>query len=48
MDIDSNRISDLNIYLTRMQRSILDKMFFMDKVFEPFQYILDFGCATAS
>ena len=46
MDIDSNRISDLNIYLTRMQRSILDKMFFMDKVFEPFQYILDFGCAN--
>ena len=46
MDIDMNRISDLDIYLTRMQRSILDKMFFMDKVFEPFRYILDFGCAN--
>jgi len=46
MDIDMNRISDLKIYLTRMQRSILDKMFFIDKVFEPFKYILDFGCAN--
>lgn len=46
MNIDENKISDLNIYLTRMQRSILDKMFFIDKVFEPFEYILDFGCAN--
>ena len=46
MDIDTNRISDLDIYLTRMQRSILDKMFFIDKVFEPFGTILDFGCAN--
>lgn len=46
MDKDMNRISDLDIYLTRMQRSILDKMFFIDKVFEPFKYILDFGCAN--
>ena len=46
MDTDMNRISDLDIYLTRMQRSILDKMFFIDKVFEPFTYILDFGCAN--
>ena len=46
MEPDMNRISDLDIYLTRMQRSILDKMFFIDKVFEPFRYILDFGCAN--
>lgn len=46
MDTEMNRISDLNIYLTRMQRSILDKMFFMDKGFEPFRYVLDFGCAN--
>ena len=44
--MDMNRISDLDIYLTRMQRSILDKMFFIDKVFEPFRYIIDFGCAN--
>ena len=46
MDIDEKRIADLDIYLTRMQRSILDKMFFIDKVFEPFEHILDFGCAN--
>lgn len=46
MDTDMNRISDMDIYLTRMQRSILDKMFFIDKVFEPFDHILDFGCAN--
>lgn len=46
MDAVINQISDLDIYLTRMQRSILDKMFFIDKVFEPFKYIVDFGCAN--
>ena len=46
MTIDEKRIEDLDIYLTRMQRSILDKMFFIDKVFEPFTNILDFGCAN--
>lgn len=46
MSVGENRITDREIYLTRMQRSILDKMFFIDKVFEPFEYILDFGCAN--
>ena len=46
MKIDDHKIADLEIYLTRMQRSILDKMFFIDKVFEPFEYVLDFGCAN--
>lgn len=39
-------ITDLDIYLTRMQRSVLDKMFFIDKVFEDFEHIVDFGCAN--
>ncbi len=39
-------ITDLNVYLHRMQKSILDKMFFMDKIFEPVDHILDFGCAN--
>ena len=46
MKIDEHKIADLDIYLTRMQRSILDKMFFIDKVFDPFRYVLDFGCAN--
>lgn len=44
--LNDHKITDMNIYLTRMQKSILDKMFFVDKVFEPFEYILDFGCAN--
>lgn len=39
-------IRDLNVYVNRMQKSILDKLFFIDKVFEPFSNILDFGCAN--
>ena len=46
MSIGENKIVDREIYLTRMQRSILDKMFFIDKVFEPFDTVLDFGCAN--
>ena len=46
MNVGENRITDREIYLTRMQRSILDKMFFIDKVFEPFECVLDFGCAN--
>lgn len=44
--LHENRIADLDMYLTRMQRSLLDKMFFIDKVFEPFTHIVDFGCAN--
>lgn len=42
---DDIRIADLGIYLQRMQKSVLDKLFFLDKVFEPFDTIVDFGCA---
>ena len=38
-------ISDLSVYIKRMQKSVLDKMFFIDKVFDPFSSIVDFGCA---
>lgn len=41
-----HEIRDLNVYVNRMQKSILDKLFFIDKVFEPFANILDFGCAN--
>ena len=39
-------ISDYSVYLHRMQQSILDKLFFFDKIFEPVRNILDFGCAN--
>ena len=40
------QISDLNVYLNKMQKSVIDKIFFIDKVFEPFENIVDFGCAN--
>lgn len=46
MQLEENRIADLEVYLHRMQKSILDKLFFIDKVFEPFTSIVDFGCAN--
>lgn len=46
VSVGDNKIIDRDIYLTRMQRSILDKMFFIDKVFEPFETVVDFGCAN--
>lgn len=39
-------IEDMGVYLHRMQKSVLDKMFFMDKVFEPIEAVVDFGCAN--
>lgn len=45
MGLNEYQISNLNVYISRMQKSVLDKMFFMDKVFEPFTNIVDFGCA---
>lgn len=39
-------IQDMRIYLHRMQKSVLDKMFFADKVFEPIDAVVDFGCAN--
>lgn len=43
---DGENIRDLTIYLKRMERSVMDKMFFIDKIFEPVKNILDFGCAN--
>lgn len=43
---ENYQISNLNVYISRMQKSVLDKMFFVDKVFDPFSNILDFGCAN--
>lgn len=39
-------INDFAVYTSRMQKSVLDKMFFVDKVFDSFSNIIDFGCAN--
>lgn len=41
-------ISDREIYLSRMEKGMFDKLFFIDKVFEPVEYLLDFGCADGA
>lgn len=46
MNINEHQISNLRIYTNRMRKSVLDKMFFIDKVFDPFSNIVDFGCAN--
>lgn len=40
------KVTDLTGYINRMEKSLLDKMFFMDKLFDPIETILDFGCAN--
>jgi len=40
------KVADLEVYVQRMQKSFMDKMFFIDKIFEPIDTILDFGCAN--
>ena len=37
---------DLKGYVQKMEKSLLDKMFFMDKLFDPVENVLDFGCAN--
>lgn len=39
------RISDFDHYTTEMKKSLIDKMFFMDKLDGSVRAILDFGCA---
>ena len=46
MELEKNKITDLDGYLYKMQKSMIDKMFFIDKIFEPVEYIVDFGCAN--
>ena len=46
MKITEHGISNMSVYVNRMQKSVLDKMFFMDKVFERFSTVVDFGCAN--
>ena len=41
-----NELNNIEVYVQRMQKSFMDKMFFIDKVFEPVENILDFGCAN--
>ncbi|MFW6007861.1 MAG: methyltransferase domain-containing protein [archaeon] len=45
--MENNGIEDINIYNEKMRRSVLDKMFFIDKIPEN-TIIVDWGCADGS
>ena len=38
----------LDTYVKRMEKSCLDKLFFLDKIYDPIHTILDFGCANGA
>ena len=40
------RISSFDTYLGEMRKSLLEKMFFINRIFEPIDTVLDFGCAN--
>jgi len=40
------KVPDIEGYVEKMEKSLLDKMFFMDKMFDPVTNIVDFGCAN--
>lgn len=40
------QIKNYNMYFKNMGKSILDKAFFIDKIFDPVDKIVDFGCAN--
>ena len=41
-----DEVKDLEVYVRRMEKSLMDKLFFVDKIYEPVNSILDFGCAN--
>lgn len=41
------RINDFNHYTTEMRKSLIDKIFFMDKMDNEVKTIVDYGCAAA-
>lgn len=42
------KIADLFLYTTEMRKSLIDKIFFMDKIDNSVKTILDYGCADGA
>lgn len=47
MAVGEKRIEDMESYTLAMSKSMIDKMFFMDKIDESVTTIVDYGCADA-
>lgn len=44
----ANEIKERQVYTNRMRKSLLDKLFFLDKTYDPYKVLIDFGCADGS
>lgn len=42
------KLANIDVYTARMQKSMYDKLFFVDKIFEPIDVVVDFGCADGT
>lgn len=46
--MNNTEINNVKIYTERMSKSILDKLFFVDKIYESVDNVIDFGCADGA
>lgn len=44
-ELNANSIADLNHYNLSMSKSLIDKIFFMDKIDDTTKVVVDYGCA---
>lgn len=47
-ELNTNPIVDLNRYNLSMSKSLIDKIFFMDKIDDTIKIIVDYGCADGA
>lgn len=47
-ELNTNPIADLNRYNLSMSKSLIDKIFFMDKIDDTIKVIVDYGCADGA
>ena len=47
-ELNTNPIADLNRYNLSMSKSLIDKIFFMDKIDDTIKIIVDYGCADGA
>ena len=47
-ELNTNPIVNLNRYNLSMSKSLIDKIFFMDKIDDTIKVIVDYGCADGT
>ena len=46
--VGETAINDIELYNSRMAKSLIDKIFFMDKLDDDIKFIIDYGCADGA